>query len=131
MNDSFWQARILQVFYDDMYNPFFSFIIGHSPSFNVYSEKVKAHAIQHDTSRKNELFTLRFDRHPFFSLDTVKGRLERFTSVCADGSCVYEASSKLYFSFETETEARRILNFLIDTLQKISAETFASKTGII
>ncbi|MDP1800957.1 MAG: hypothetical protein Q8L81_06380 [Bacteroidota bacterium] len=44
------------------------------------------------------------------------GRLEIFTSVCADGSCVYEASQKIFISFSSKTEAKTYMEKLIKPL---------------
>lgn len=75
---------------------------------------------------KNQTHILEFVGHPVFS-DSVKGRLEMFTSVCWDGSCVHEVSSKLFFDFKTETDARVFIRNLFDSLTPLSDTLWHTK----
>lgn len=43
-----------------------------------------------------------------------------FTSVCADNSCVYEVSQKLFLSFATYSEAKMFVDNLIESIRGLS-----------
>src|SRR5436190_2410725 len=53
-----------------------------------------------DTSRISEFRVYEFTTHPALMPLSVKGRMERFTSGCADGSCLYEANIKMFLEFD-------------------------------
>ena len=106
-----------------------------APEFVEFTSLDKAFPIQHrrskfskkpikpvDTSRISEFRVYQFSAHPALMPLNVKGRMERFTSGCADGSCLYEANMKLFLEFDNELDARNCMNLLYDCLSKISEE---------
>lgn len=82
-----------------------------------------------DTARISELRVYEFMTHPALQPLNVKGRMERFTSGCVDGSCIYEATMKLFLEFDNELDARNCMNLLYDCLSKISEEQINLKTN--
>ena len=77
---------------------------------------------QADTSKISEFRVYEFKTHPSLMPLNVKGRLERFTSGSADGTCLYEANIKMFLEFDNEQDARNCMNLLYDCLSKISEE---------
>jgi hypothetical protein len=82
-----------------------------------------------DTARISEFRVYEFKTHPALMPLNIKGRMERFTSGCADGSCLYEANIKMFLEFDNEWDARNCLNLLYDCLSKISEEQVNLQTG--
>lgn len=82
--------------------------------------------IDFSSGYKDQLHILKFVGHPFFN-DSIKGRLQMFTSVCPDGSCVREVSTKLYFDFDKEESMRIFLCSLIDSLNPLSEKRWYTK----
>jgi hypothetical protein len=83
----------------------------------------------YDTSRISEFGIYEFNTHPALRPLNIKGRMERFTSACADGSCLYEASMKLFLEFDNELDARNCMNLLYDCLSKMSEEQINLQTN--
>ena len=82
-----------------------------------------------DTSKIAEFRVYQFNTHPALMPLNIKGRMERFTSGCADGSCIYEANMKLFLEFDNELDARNCMNLLYDCLSKISEEQINLNTS--
>jgi hypothetical protein len=104
------------LFHNHLVDSFFNI---HGASFSVYprSSNSELRREKSDTSRVNRLSIMRFTKLPLFDSTSGGGRLQVFTSVCADGSCIYESSLKVYFSFETLNEARQFVGKLLACLR--------------
>ena len=76
----------------------------------------------------NTTSILQFVAHPFFSNLSVPGRLEMFKSLCMDGTCVGEVSSRVYLTFETKSNAELILKIILDTLCSLSSHDSYTRT---
>ena len=81
-----------------------------------------------DTSRVNMLSIMHFKKHPSFDSTSCGGRVEFFSSVCADRSCVYEVSHKVIFSFETLNEAYQFVKRLLPLLRGPSIDEWHTKS---
>jgi hypothetical protein len=112
---------------------FTNFTLNHAPSIAIGSGSFTTIHDSLSPTRslsqyKDELHILKFVGHPFFN-ESIKGRLEMFTSVCPEVCSVREVSTKLYFDFETEEAARSFLCNLIDSLHPLSEQQWYTKIG--
>jgi hypothetical protein len=126
--NTYCQFKSLDDFYTKMYfnADFAEFTAMHTPVIDL--EKKMSTGNERDTSRVTNRYVLNFKKHPYLETSSHGGRLEMFTSVCADGSCVYEVSQKLYISFSTYTEARNFLDKLIQSLNGLEIKESFKKT---
>ncbi len=89
---------------------------------------MKDYRTRHDTTRVNNTYILNFDKHPYLDKSSGGGRLERFTSIYADSTSVYEVSDRLYISFKKISEGEIFLDSLLSQLKKVSWKIVKRKT---
>lgn len=121
--DCFGQYEGISDFYEKMFE---------IDQFRDFSSKhavpMKDYRTRHDTTRVDNTYTLRFDKHPNLDKSSGGGRLEIFRSVFADSTSVYEVSSRLYINFKTQSEGRDYLDNLLAKLKTVSWKTNSNKT---
>jgi hypothetical protein len=76
---------------------------------------------------KEVLHVFNFVGHPVLG-DSIRGKFVMFTSICADGSCAYESSEKLFFEFNTDTVAKKFLVNLVAIILPLSSKHWYAKT---
>ncbi len=89
---------------------------------------MKDYRTRHDTTRISNTYTLNFDKHPNLDKSSGGGRLERFNSIYADSTSVYEVSERLYISFKKISEGEIFLDSLLSRLKKVSWKIVPRKT---
>jgi hypothetical protein len=127
--NTYSQFKSLDDFYSKMYfnADFTEFTALNTPTVDLESKQQNT-GKERDTSRVNNHYVLNFKKHPYLEASSHGGRLEMFTSVCADGSCVYQVSQKLFISFSSYTEARSFLDRLIQSLNGLEIKESFKKT---
>lgn len=115
--NSFAQTCRLNEFYSNLYyNKIFNeFFIKNAPSFEIGNNE--ADISKADTTPINKFSVFKFVKHPQLDSSSLGGRLEIFSSVCSDGSCVYEVYQKIFISFSSIDEATIYLNHLLSGLR--------------
>ena len=113
---------------------FTNFTLENSPSIAIGSSifttiQDSSSSAKSSSPTRDVYHIIKFVGHPFFS-DSIKGRLEIFTSTSWDGFGIWEVSSKLYFDFENEETARAFLCNLIDSLQLLSEKQWYTNDRI-
>jgi hypothetical protein len=122
----FGQTNLLNDFYVKVYSDenFKQFISENAPTFNLADKNTSS---KKDTTPVTKLSTFTFKKHPQLDSSSLGGRLEMFTSVCADGSCVYEASQKVFVSFSSDKEANKYLDNLLSKLSGLDIKKTYNK----
>jgi hypothetical protein len=115
-----------KIYYADIFS---DFTRENAPGFNVAANSSDGNDSKRDTSHITATPTFNFQKHPFFGSYPIKGKLVWNTSVCADHSCVYESRQTVYFCFDNESEARKILNMLSESLLSLGVQKKIFKEG--
>lgn len=116
--NSFAQTCCFNEFYNNLYyNKLFKeFFIKNIPNFEVGNNEDNISKV--DTTPINKFSVFKFVKHPQLDSSSLGGRLEMFSTVCADGSCVYEAYQKIFISFSSFDEATIYLKHLLSRLRR-------------
>ncbi|CAN5211801.1 hypothetical protein BH09BAC3_BH09BAC3_25770 [soil metagenome] len=121
--DSFGQYKGVSDFYDKMFE------IEMFREFNSkHAVPMKDFRTRHDTTRVNNTYILNFDKHPNLDKSSGGGRLERFNSIYADSTSVYEVSDRLYISFKKIAEGELFVDSLLSRLKKVIWKPVQRKT---
>ena len=96
--------------------------------YSKHGVPMKDYRTRHDTTRINTTYILNFDKHPNLDKSSGGGRLERFNSIYADSTSVYEVSDRLYISFKKISEGELFTDSLLSRLKKASWKTVPRKT---
>ncbi len=123
--DCFGQFKSISDFYEKMFE------VELFKGFNYkYSVPMRDYRTRHDTTRIDTTYTMTFEKHPNLDKSSGGGRLEKFNSIYADSTSVYEVSHRLYISFNTMSEGETFLENLLLQLRPLSYKVTPKKTDI-